>query len=48
MYSYLTAVEADYRRDQIAEQFRNAQRRHRRPVHSHSERRWHVGRQHSE
>ena len=32
MYTHLNEIEADYRRGRIAEQYRNAQRRHRRPL----------------
>lgn len=39
VYTYLTEVEADYRRDRIAEQYRNAQRQNRRPQRTHPERR---------
>ena len=40
MYTHLTEIEADYRREQIAEEFRNAQRRHRRLHRTYQDRRW--------
>ena len=47
MYTHLTEIEADYRRDRIAEQYRNAQRRPRRPKRTHQERRWGAVRRHT-
>ncbi len=41
MYSHLSEIEADYRRNRIAEQFRNSGR-HGRPVRTHQERRWRL------
>ena len=47
VYTHLNEIEADYRRGRIAEQYRNAQRRHRRPQRTHQERRWGVARRHT-
>ncbi len=47
MYTHLTEIEADYRREQIAEEFRNAQRRHRRLHRTYQDRRWHGRQRHT-
>ena len=41
VYSQLTEIEANDRRERVTEQYRAAQRRHRRVPHAHDERRWH-------
>ena len=47
MHTHLTEIEADYRREQIAEEFRNAQRRHRRLHRTYQDRRWHGRQRHT-
>lgn len=47
MYTHLTEIEADYRHEQIAEEFRNAQRRHRRLHRTYQDRRWHGRQRHT-
>jgi hypothetical protein len=47
VYTHLVEIEADYRRERIAEQYGNAQRRHRRAQRSHQERRWSGPRRHT-
>ena len=47
VYTHLTEIEADYRRDRIAEEYRSAQHRLRRPRRTYQERRWGVVRRHT-
>ena len=47
MYTHLTEIEADYRRDRLTEQVRSGQRRYRRTPVAYSDRRSHAGRRHA-
>jgi hypothetical protein len=47
VYTHMTEIEADHRRDRLAEQFHNAQRRNRRADRPYFERRWQGGRRHA-